>query len=485
MLFYLSVVLLVAAVLGGGGTHQGFIADSILQLIATPLLGIALWPAFSPKHPRRKNARLALYVCACAALIPLIQLCPLPFNHAAGLRALLSGAPENVPVTLEWNRLTITPEATWAAGLSLIVPLSIFAAGVQLRHDERLKVLYILTILGALSLLLGILQVLQGPESALRFYEITNSSEAVGFFANRNHFATLLNVTLVLAALWLRIAAEETVRQGRLEGSGVMWLAAAVAFVIADAAGLALARSRAGVIIAILALLCIAWTIFRQSDSAKKNTHHRGSNNISLAAALFALLFAAFVGLGGVLARFESDPLAGARINLSAATLNTALRTLPFGTGLGSFPRVYAAVESKADASSNFANRAHNDAAELFLEAGIPGATLLAVFLFWYLGRCYRIWADGEPHPPASPSALDATSCLIVGLLLLHSTVDYPLRTAALVSLFSFFCSVLAAPARLETGARREKPRRGESLQPKPPEAWQGDLAVWPDSWQK
>ena len=55
--------------------------------------------------------------------------------------------------------------------------------------------------LGAVSLLLGFLQMTQGPASDLRFYEVTNPSEAVGFFANRNHFAALLNVTLIVSAL--------------------------------------------------------------------------------------------------------------------------------------------------------------------------------------------------------------------------------------------------------------------------------------------
>jgi O-antigen ligase len=484
MLFYLSVVLLTAAVLGGGGTHPGFAADTFLQFLAIPMLCIALWPAFSPKNPHRKNAKLALYVCASAAFIPLLQLCPLPFNYTTVLRSLLPGQPDGSPALLEWNRLTITPEATWAAALSSLVPLAIFAAAVQLRHEERLKILYVLTSLGALSLLLGMLQVLQGPASGLRFYEVTNNSEAVGFFANRNHFAALLNVTLVLAALWLRIAAEETVRQGGLEGSGVVWLAAAAAFVVADVAGLTIARSRAGAIIAIMALSGIAWTLYRQTGGTGTSASQRGSSRISFAAALFALIFAAFAGLGGVLARFETDPLAGSRINLSTTTLSTALRTLPFGTGLGSFTRAYAAVENSADASSNFANRAHNDAAELFLETGIPGVALLAIFLIWYGRRCYHIWTDDKPHRPTSPSALEAAACLITGLFLLHSTVDYPLRTAALVSIFAFFCAILAAPARQEAGPHREKPRKAERLQPKSPEAWQGESAEWPESWK-
>ena len=62
------------------------------------------------------------------------------------------------------------------------------------------------------------------------------------------------------------------------------------------------------------------------------------------------------------------------RFALNQTTFETAVKTLPFGTGLGSFVRVYATVEKKEDAFAGFANRAHNDAAELLLETGVLGA---------------------------------------------------------------------------------------------------------------
>src|SRR6516164_1973002 len=50
------------------------------------------------------------------------------------------------------------------------------------------------------NLIFGFLQMAQRPGSTLRFYDVTNPKEAVGLFANRNHFAAHLYVTLVLAA---------------------------------------------------------------------------------------------------------------------------------------------------------------------------------------------------------------------------------------------------------------------------------------------
>ena len=58
------------------------------------------------------------------------------------------------------------------------------------------------SLLELIGAFLGILQVAQGPTSALRFYQFTNPNEAVGFFANRNHFAALVNVLILLTAAW-------------------------------------------------------------------------------------------------------------------------------------------------------------------------------------------------------------------------------------------------------------------------------------------
>ena len=488
MLFYLSGAVLTAALVAGGGTHVGFFGDAALQLLAIPLLCKALWPAFSRESPHRKTARLALWVCVIAASVSAIQLCPLYLDYwfsGSGFLPESTGALSAPPQT---HTLSLTPEASWAAALSLIVPLSVFASAVQLGLSERIRLCFLLAGLGAVSLGLGFLQMAQGPASSLRFYEYTNPSEAVGFFANRNHFAALLNVTLVLAALWLWMTADAALRQSTFGSRSILWLAVAAAFLVADTAGLAMARSRAGIFLAIIALLGIVVMAYKQTRRTGSD-RRLSASRISLAAALFAVLFAAQFGLGSMLSRFEGDPLEDLRLTLNRTTFKTASENLPFGTGLGSFVRVYAAVERKEDAFAGFANRAHNDGAELLLETGLPGAGLLLAFLAWYAWRSYGAWTERRiPSSPLEPM-LERAASLIIGLLLLHSIVDYPLRTAALGTVFSFFCAVLAAPAMAVPGKTREKEappqsRRRPQAPPMPPEKWGAD-AVWPESWQK
>ncbi|MGO8781354.1 MAG: O-antigen ligase family protein [Rhodomicrobium sp.] len=479
MLFYLCGVVLASAVIAGGGTHNGFLGDVAIQLLAIPLLCMALWPAFSAANPHRKRAQLALALCGIAAFTAAIELLPLPFAYWSGSAALPAADAAGT------RTISLTPAASWAAALSLIVPLSIFGSAIQLRFRQRLSLAFLLAGLGAASLALGFLQVAQGQASGLRFYAITNPTEAVGFFANRNHFAALLNVTLVLAAVWLWIAADASLKSRTAASRSILWFAAATAFLVADVAGLAMARSRAGMLFAMLALAGIVAMALKQRHLAQEGRRRLHAGRVSFAAALFAVLFAIQFGLGSMLSRFEGDPLEDLRFALNRTTFSTVFDTLPFGTGLGSFVRVYATVEKQQDVFAGFANRAHDDLAELLLETGFIGACLLLTFLAWYAMRSFRVWRTRQMHGDAIEPMLERAASLIIGLLLLHSLVDYPLRTAALGAIFAFFCAILAVPA--PANHEREKQQRHPE-KPRVParlaEKWGGETG-WPESWQR
>ena len=204
MFFGLCCAVVVLALVAGGGTHSGFYGDVAVQFLSIPLLLTALWPAFTGDGDHKKRARVALAICSICALVVFVQICPLPFDVWAGRKVLLPGGDETRfgPYYQGWSTISITPQATWAAAVSLLVPLSVFASVIQFGLRQRMHLSWLLLGIGAISLMLGFLQVAQGPDSYLRFYE-DSSTEAIGFFANRNHFAAFLNVTLILSALWL------------------------------------------------------------------------------------------------------------------------------------------------------------------------------------------------------------------------------------------------------------------------------------------
>ena len=472
MLFGLCCAVVLLALVAGGATSSGFYGDVAVQFLSIPLLITALWPAFGVEGDQKKKARVALAVCSICALVVFMQVCPLPFDVWAGRNALLPGGDETRFGAYHpgWSPLSITPQATWAAAVSLLVPLSVFASVMQLDLRRRMQLCWLLLGIGALSLVLGFLQVAQGPDSPLRFYDET--TEAVGFFGNRNHFAAFLNVTLILSALWVMRTMDAFWDRRALDTFSIVWFAAAGAFLVAIVAGQMLARSRAGSILAIAALAALSLMILTSGrsrgrpDRLQRKTRVR---RLPLAVAVFAAVFALQVGMGRIAERFESDVADDARVPLNVTTFETAFKALPFGTGLGSFVPVYATVEKSEDAISSFANRAHDDLAEFLLETGLIGAGLVVFFLVWLVRRFDAVRRPPKSDEDPKQSLLLRASMLIVILLLAHSLVDYPLRTTALSAVFAIFCGFLAAPA---YAPFRDEPKpRQRRAAAKPPKA--------------
>lgn len=493
MLFGLCCITFVAANVLGGATHSGYLGDPAIQLISVPLLIGSLWPALSARDPNRHMARLTLALSCAIALLALFQAVPLPLDVWHGGAPLLTWPlPAAEPMPAPWTSLSLTPEATWTAALSFIVPLSIFGAVTQLPLRQRATLSWMLVALGGLSLILGFAQVAQGPESVLRFFDVTNPNEAVGLFANRNHFAAHLYVTLVLAAVWFQIVADRALQRRKLGTHTTLLFAAAAVFLVAIVAGLAFSRSRAGIFLAMAALFGIVLSAYKHGSGAASVPPRRRGRGATLAVLGFAAVFAALFGLGGTLARFQTDRGPDIRSALSRTTFETALTALPFGTGLGSFVPVYAAAEKSQDIFDGYANRAHNDLAELFLETGVLGIALLSVFLAWFAQRSYKVWIGPQSDVHPLQALLERAATLIVALLLAHSLVDYPLRTTALSAIFAFCCGMLAAPASEPRAINRERRReRGDRIlqlqeesAPAQGERWDAGIQ-WPHEWQK
>jgi O-antigen ligase len=121
--------------------------------------------------------------------------------------------------------------------------------------------------------------------------------------------------------------------------------------------------------------------------------------------------------------------------------LKAAVENLPFGTGLGTFDPVYRALETPQIETHAYLNHAHDDYLELFLQTGVVGAVLIILFLVWFFWASARAWRA----PAQSQTAqMGRAASVSIAILLAHSVVDYPLRTAALATLFAFLCGCLA-----------------------------------------
>jgi O-antigen ligase len=163
-----------------------------------------------------------------------------------------------------------------------------------------------------------------------------------------------------------------------------------------------------------------------------------------------AVLLSAAVGVlaftpvaGGSALQTGAKTSAYSRQEIFKTTTEAARDFMPAGSGLGSFRNVYALYEDheRLDAAA-VVNHAHNDYLELALETGLPGIAVLALFLAWWARTSWRVWRSPE-FGPFAQAAVVASAAILV-----HSLVDFPLRTAAISTCFAMCLGLMTARPR-------------------------------------
>jgi O-antigen ligase len=93
--------------------------------------------------------------------------------------------------------------------------------------------------------------------------------------------------------------------------------------------------------------------------------------------------------------------------------------------------------------AETYVNRAHNDWLEAWLEGGVASAVVICALLSCYVLLAYRIWRPADPNPSARLVAYARAGSVCVALLLVHSLLDYPLRTTALTVMVAISCAFM------------------------------------------
>jgi O-antigen ligase len=419
---------LLALLLGGASRDEVFTSD-IVAAASTPLLAWAIW-RLSGK-PVESAERLPLLILAGCFLVGLLQLIPLP----AGLWAALPGR-ERIAAELAmagvdrtWAPLSLTPQATVSTLMALVPAAAVFLATRTLSASGRRLMILVLFSVAAASAIVGALQVLGGQDSPLRFYAVTNPNPAVGFFANRNHLASLLACAIPFALVEAIASLRD---RGRTRASG---LALAGGVLLLAVVGIAMTQSRAGLLLAGLALvggLALAW---RSELKTGRWPLIIAGVGVVAALALAPVVFA------GAFARIEDGVQDSLRLDAVMVGAEAAWAFAPLGAGLGSFVPVYMMFETPAVMQNTYLNHAHNDWLELLIETGLPGLLLMLAFLVWFVLASRRAWRPRESIGPIARAA-----SLAIVFLMVHSLVDYPLRTPAVLCLFALACGLLLPP---------------------------------------
>jgi O-antigen ligase len=126
------------------------------------------------------------------------------------------------------------------------------------------------------------------------------------------------------------------------------------------------------------------------------------------------------------------------REEIVATSVKAARDFSPLGSGIGTFRRVYALYEDhdRLD-TTTYVNHAHNDYLEIALETGVPGLIVLVLFLAWWARAAWQVWRQTDPDPFARAASVASAAILV------HSLVDFPLRTAAIGACFALCLALL------------------------------------------
>lgn len=380
--------LIVAALVLGGSTVPGHWSDHVLWLLSLPALGVALFT------PAPRLGRLIGILAAGVPIVYGLQLAGAVIHFGADPVELVVGHGA-VPGTRDMDS-TIE---SFAYAL-VYIWLFYFFAGISTSGQ---KTLISFLLIGAfVTFLVAFFQYIsRSGASGIGFLPFDANA---GFFANRNHFAALIYlVTPFLIS--------HMIETNRL----LPWIAIGITvffqFVVGSLAGAGLS-----IFAATFSFLVIA---------------NRGRRHF--------LFLGIAIGLGIALLVWNFDRLYGdehlrefGRLVFYQNTLVAIAAYLPFGSGLGTFQLVYASFIQPEGIFSQYVNHAHNDWLELLLEGG---ALSLALILL-YLSALVMQWKY------ARESGMRRAALCAIVFLLLHSLVDYPLRTMAIGVAFVAFNAI-------------------------------------------
>ncbi len=438
VLFLATAALLTACFLTGGSSQDDNVGGVVTQLAALPVLLLAV--LHGSRQARFAGLARALWLLAAILALPLLQLLPLPqwlwampAPRAALLADLVSAGIEHPD--LRW---TLSPAATERNLLSLLPAAAVFLAVLALGRDAARGFLWWLVGLATFSLLLATLQLAVPQDSFLNPFPQYAPAMA-GVFANKNHQADMLAIAIAVAVgLFL-----DARRRGEGLAAGLAIVLAGLCFLV-----LPLVNSRAGVIIALVA---VAAVMLGSAAVSLQRLRQQQAPRWVLALTLAMLA----VGVLAAMAWMDADDVGmpGSRARMSALTLGFGLDNAPLGAGFGSFVPLFQQSAGEAMLFHAYINAAHNDYVQWWLEGGVPAmALLLGVLLLLggAFGRLLRL-------PLESRRRADGLAALAgVLVVFLHSTVDYPLRTPALMAVFAVLAGVALACARDADATRAE-----------------------------
>ncbi|MER8461004.1 O-antigen ligase family protein [Mesorhizobium sp. M0915] len=395
---YLLGSVLFVSLLIGGGTASGLYTDTLIEVAALVSAAAVLSQPSGQRSPRSVRWLLIL-----AIALMVLQIVPLPPTIFNGLRPeLLLGDPWVGESRFRF--ISVGVGRTIECLLYVLALAAFFLAVLRLRA-EQVSALLPFFFMGVIcNGLAGAIQYsLSDNISIIGLLPFTINA---GLFANVNHFSALLFVSIPFVVYY-----------GLFRGhlfSGTFGLIALLLLLLA-------AGSRAGVLIGLaITVLSVVFLSARSRVSG------------------FSVLLI-FVGLSiytiGAWTKIEAevvDPAFG-RAEFARTTTDGIKQNWATGVGFGNFQKAYQIYEKEGMIFKQYVNHAHNEYLEIAFEGGVLAILLMIAYFLLLSAALARIRRD----------PLQKAAFLSVSFLLIHSLVDYPLRTEALAMTFAYMNAII------------------------------------------
>jgi O-antigen ligase len=363
--------------------------------------------------------------------VALLQLAPLPLEWWVVLPGRSFYQDVQVELSLpqpSWRPASLLPDMTRVSVLAGLPVVACLALGITSGRDQ-MKWLLRLWVGGAVfQALLGLAQI--SRSEALYFDSFFKG--VIGTFANSNHFAGFLAMSMPLVVWEMKRALDADSWRSRKGGAiwfwgGVLLVMFAAVVATHSRAGLALAIGVASLAVLLLpgrteGLLSWRWRL------------------LLLAGVVVVALFAA--GAQGLRDFTGSSMVRGlnARQAMFSETWAAAQVFWPVGSGLGTFAGIYPRFQAGIS-GRDFVEHAHSDYVQLLMEVGALGLLLGVVALVMLLGQAIRLGRKMRHGLRSDEEAMLAAGLGLLALLL-HAWVDFNMRIPALAMFGAFLMGV-------------------------------------------
>ena len=415
--FILFSLFMLAVFFAGGSSWSDEPHLILLRPLALLVAAIGLW-SLKLEHIRQFWAVWLIF--GLAALLTASHLVPLPYDVWSNLpgRQVIVDIDKAVGLGHISRPLSMSPETTMNALLSLSVPFAVLVLASQFDGLQQRRALGVVLLLSFTSAAVGLLQA-TGADFVL--YSRQAMQDVAGLFVNRNHQAALLGLIFPMAA----VAVSAGVAMGlprKIEAfAGASMCLVVVPLVL-------ITGSRTGLLVAGTSLVFVfAFGLLPLKRVAIKPWVRYSTAFASVVALVWATVWAsrdvAFMRL--------EDQTEDLRWPVWQSIVDMLPHYLPWGTGVGSYVEAYQVLEPDNLLRPTFSNHAHNEVLEILFTAGIPGAALLLLALV-FLG--VAVWRGLRASGDAA--LFKRLGILVIILLAIASISDYPVRTPILSAVF-------------------------------------------------